>query len=182
MMANLDGRVLTKERETGTIDNDGDNVDDSGADEGTYTRFIFADLYMKWSKINDAVTHSDNFDDSGEKPVFYRLHIYSSSEASAMVPETTESELNTLGANKAYMLIRSGNVPDAIWKQSGSGGAKRYIGIEGISDIYEFKDDSVDTEHSRLSGTYNMQGQKMDDNAPLPAGIYIINGRKVAVK
>jgi len=181
MMANLDGRVLTKERETGTIDNDGDNVDDSGADEGTYTRFIFADRYMKWSKINNAVTHSDNFDDSGEKPVFYRLHIYSSSEASAMVPETTESELNTLGANKAYMLIRSGNVPDAIWKQSGSGGAKRYIGIEGISDIYEFTDDSVDTEHSRLSGTYNMQGQKMDDNAPLPAGIYIINGRKVAV-
>lgn len=182
MMANLDGRVLTKERETGTIDNDGDNVDDSGADDGTYTRFIFADRYMKWSKINDAVTHSNVFDDSGEKPVFYRLHIYSSSEASAMVPATTETELNTLGANKAYMLIRSGNVPDAIWKQSGSGGAKRYIGIEGISDIYEFTDDSVDTEHSRLSGTYNMQGQKMDDNAPLPAGIYIINGRKVAVK
>lgn len=181
MMANLDKRVLTKERETGMIDNDGDDVDDSGADEGTYTRFIFADRYMKWSKINDAVTHSDDFDDSGEKPVFYRLHIYSSSEASAMVPATTETELNTLGANKAYMLIRSGNVPDAIWKQSGNGGAKRYIGIEGISDIYEFTDDSVDTEHSRLSGTYNMQGQKMDDNAPLPAGIYIINGRKVAV-
>ena len=78
------------------------------------------------------------------------------------------------------MLIRSGNVPDAIWNTSG--GAKQgFIGIEGISDIYEFKDDSVDTEHSRLSGTYNMQGQKMDDNAPLPAGIYIINGRKVAV-
>ena len=183
MMANLDKRVLAEERETGTIDNDGDNVDDSGADDGTYTRFIFADLYMKWSKINNAVTHSNVFDDSGEKPVFYRLHIYSSSEASAMVPETTETKLNTLGANKAYMLIRSGNVPDAIWKQSGSGGgAKRYIGIEGISDIYEFTDDSVDTEHSRLSGTYNMQGQKMDDNAPLPAGIYIIDGRKVAVK
>jgi hypothetical protein len=183
MMANLDGRVLTKERETGTIDNDGDNVDDSGADDGTYTRFIFADRYMKWSKINNAVTHSNVFDDSGEKPVFYRLHIYTPAEASSIsiTPSTSADALNTLGANKAYMLIRSGNVPDAIWKKSGNGGAKRYIGIEGISDIYEFTDDSVDTEHSRLSGTYNMQGQKMDDNAPLPAGIYIINGRKVAV-
>ena len=128
------------------------------------------------------MTHSNVFDDSGEKPVFYRLHIYTPAEASSIsiTPSTSADALNTLGANKAYMLIRSGNVPDPIWNTSG--GAKQgFIGIEGISDIYEFKDDSVDTEHSRLSGTYNMQGQKMDDNAPLPAGIYIINGRKVAV-
>jgi hypothetical protein len=155
-------------------------VDDSGADDGTYTRFIFADRYMKWSKINDAVTHSNVFDDSGEKPVFYRLHIYTPAEASSIsiTPSTSADALNTLGANKAYMLIRSGNVPDAIWNTSG--GAKQgFIGIEGISDMEEITEVS---EPSAPSGTYNMQGQKMDDNAPLPAGIYIINGRKVAVK
>ena len=31
------------------------------------------------------------------------------------------------------------------------------------------------------SGTYNMSGQKMSDEAPLPAGIYIKDGRKIVV-
>ena len=174
MMANLDTRLLTQERETGVIDKDGDDVDDSGNAEGDYTRFIFADRYMKWTKIDNDVQHTD-FTNSGNAPVFYRLHFYTTAQDGK-----TATELNTLGANKAYLLIRSGNVPDALWKGQGTP-AKRYIGIEGISDIYEFNDDSEKAEPSKRQGIYNMQGQKIDEGSTLPAGIYIINGRKIVV-
>lgn len=174
MMANLDTRLLTQERETGVIDKDGDDVDDSGNAEGDYTRFIFAYRYMKWTKIDNDVQHTD-FTNSGNAPVFYRLHLYTTTQDGK-----TATQLNTLDANKAYLLIRSGNVPDALWKDQASP-AKRFIGIEGISDIYEFTDDSEDTERSKHQGIYNMQGQKIDEGSTLPAGIYIINGRKIVV-
>ena len=175
MMANLDTRLLTQERETGVIDKDGDAVDDSGAADGYFTRFIFADRYMKWTKIDNDVQHTD-FTNSGNVPVFYRLHLYTTTQDGK-----TATQLNTLDANKAYLLIRSGNVPDALWKGQGTP-AKRYIGIEGISDIYEFTDDSEEAERSKHQGIYNMQGQKIDEGSTLPAGIYIKDGRKVVVR
>lgn len=174
MMANLDTRLLTQERETGVIDKDGDDVDDSGNAEGDYTRFIFADRYMKWTKIDNDVQHTD-FTNSGNVPVFYRMHLYTTTQDGK-----TATQLNTLDANKAYLLIRSGNVPDALWKGQGTP-AKRYIGIEGISDIYEFTDDSEEAERSKHQGIYNMQGQKIDEGSTLPAGIYIKDGRKIVV-
>lgn len=146
-----------------------------------YTPFLFTERYMKWTKVDNTLTPSATFEDA-TVPVFIRLHVYSAEELSTYADGGTTS--NTLGANKAYMLIRSGNVPKALWDTT-SGGAKGYIGIAGISDMYElpdYSDGSNGSERSKLQGTYNMQGQKMDENAPLPAGIYIINGRKVAVK
>jgi hypothetical protein len=32
------------------------------------------------------------------------------------------------------------------------------------------------------TGVYNMAGQRMHDDAQLPAGIYIINGKKTIIK
>lgn len=183
LMANLDRRVLTEERETGTIDKDGDNVDDSGVANGNYTRFIFAEKYMKWQKVNNetaAATTPTAFID-GTVPVFHRLHLYNSTEAGEITPATTANDLNTLEANKAYMLIRSGNVPEALWNSSG-GGAKGYIGISGISDFYDYSEYSDGSYKPAKTGTYNMSGQKMSDEAPLPAGIYIKDGRKVVVR
>lgn len=146
-----------------------------------YTPFLFTERYMKWTKVDNTLTPSATFEDA-TVPVFIRLHVYSAEEQSTYADGDITS--NTLGANKAYMLIRSGNVPKALWDTT-SGSAKGYIGIAGISDMYElpdYSDGSNGSERSKLQGTYNMQGQKMDENAPLPAGIYIINGRKVAVK
>ena len=146
-----------------------------------YTPFLFTERYMKWTKVDNTLTPSATFEDA-TVPVFIRLHVYSAEELSTYADGDITS--NTLGANKAYMLIRSGNVPKALWDTT-SGSAKGYIGIAGISDMYElpeYSDGSNGSERSKLQGIYNMQGQKMDENAPLPAGIYIINGRKVAVK
>jgi len=178
MMANLDSRVLTQERETGVIDKDGDSVDDSGAADGDYTRFIFAERYMKWTKIDNDVQHTTGFTNSGNVPVFYRMHLYNGTEAAAL--SSTEATLNTLGANKAYMLIRSGNVPDALWKDNPSPAPKHYIGIEGISDMEEIQ--TVTNETQGDGRTYNLKGQVVSDEGSLSPGIYIRNGKKIVVK
>ena len=180
MMANLDSRELTQERETGVIDKDGDAVDDSGAADGDFTRFIFADRYMKWTKIDNDVQHTTGFTESGNVPVFYRMHLYTTAEATAL--STTADELNTLGANKAYMLIRSGNVPDALWK-TGGGSAKRFIGIEGVSDMEEIIEAPNTSEALNNDAIYSLSGQLMGyDESLLAPGIYIRNGKKFLVR
>ena len=181
MMANLDERVLTQERETGVIDKDGDTMDDSGAADGNFTRFIFADRYMKWTKIDNSVEHTD-FINSGNVPVFYRMHLYTSAEAAAMTPATTAETLNTLGANKAYMLIRSGNVPDALWKDQATP-ARPFIAIEGVSDMEEIINGNSGNDGNHTNnGTYTLSGQRVNDTGNLPPGIYIKNGKKVVIK
>jgi len=161
MMANVTQQTFTSETET--------------IDEVDYTRFIFAQRYMKWQKVNtETATYSDFT--NGDVPVFYRMHLYSSTEAGAL--SLDESTLNTLGDNKAYMLIRSTSVPDALWKSAGAP-AHEFIGIEGVSEFSEFSENS---EFSKLSGTYNLRGQKMDDDAPLSPGVYIRNGKKIVIK
>lgn len=180
MMANLDKRVLEHETEMGVIDNDGDDFDDSGVANGNYTRFIFASRYMKWTK-GESLEHSDFTD--GTVPVFYRLHIYEvGEEVDGNVLDSSEAAaLNTLGANKAYMLIHSGNVPEALWKNDVAP-ARPFIGIEGISDMEEY-DPGLGTGRSQGDGrTYNLRGQMMDDGSSLTPGVYIRNGKKVVVK
>ena len=178
MMANLTKRKLTQERETGVIDNNGDAIDDSGDFNGAYTRFIFAYRYMKWQKVNTEPATYSTFT-NGDVPVFYRMHLYSSTEAGAL--SSDESTLNTLGANKAYMLIRSTSVPDALWKNDVAP-ARSFIGIEGISDMEEY-DPALGTGRSQGDGrTYNLRGQMMDDGSSLTPGVYIRNGKKVVVK
>jgi len=180
MMANFDKRELTYERETGVIDNNGDAVDDSGRADGNYTRFIFASRYMKWTK-GETLEHSDFTD--GTVPVFYRLHIYEVGEKvdGDVLDGSEAAALNTLGANKAYMLIHSGNVPEALWKNDVAP-ARPFIGIEGISDMEEY-DPGLGTGRSQGDGrTYNLRGQMMDDGSSLTPGVYIRNGKKVVVK
>lgn len=168
MKENIDSQIFDSETETiSTVD---------------YTRFIFTERYMKWTKVNNTVGTS-NFENSGDYPVFVRLHVYDATELSTYPDGTTTS--NTLGANKAYMLIRSGNVPKALWDTSG-GSAKEYIGIEGISDWYEDDgiDDNTDKQHNPYHDgrTYNLKGQVVNGDGALPPGIYIKNGRKFVVK
>jgi hypothetical protein len=159
-------------------------VDDSGAADGDYTRFIFTERYMKWTKIDNNAAVPTDFEDSGNVPVFVRMHLYA--DADTYKDGKTVTQLNTLGAKKAYMLIRSGNVPQALWNTGGGGGAKGYIGIEGISDWYEDDgiDDNTDKQHNpnHDGRTYNLKGQVVNGDGALPPGIYIKNGRKFVVK
>lgn len=145
-----------------------------------YVPFIFAERYMKWTKIDNDVTHSDNFINSGNVPVFYRMHLYTDAEAAAL--STTDDVLNTLGANKAYMLIRSGNVPDALWKNQASP-VKRFIAIEGVSDMEEIIDSPNSSNAPINNAIYSLSGLLMgEDESVLAPGIYIRNGKKIIIK
>ena len=164
MKANLTEQLLDSETET--------------ISTTEFVRFIFADRYMKWTKIDNSVQHTE-FTNSGNVPVFYRLHLYNGTEADAL--SSTEATLNTLGANKAYMLIRSGNVPDALWKTPAPSPApKHFIGIEGISDMEDIQ--TVTNETQGDGRTYNLKGQVVSDEGSLSPGIYIRNGKKIVVK
>jgi hypothetical protein len=96
---------------------------------------------------------------------------------------------NTLGANKAYLLLRTDRINPAIWTPKAP--AREFVGIEGISEFSESSESSENSENSessensdssKLSATYNLRGQPVDDAAPLPPGVYIRNGRKIVVK
>ncbi len=172
MQPNLTERIFTEERE---------NANGTDNPSGTFTRFILATKFMKWKKIGDAaVTHDVNFTD-GNVPVFYRMHIYTDGEASAMTPAQTADALNTLGANKAYLSLHTANLPDALWKVPSS--AKPFIPILGESDMEEIIEGNNGVEGNILNnGTYNLSGQRVNDNGTLPPGIYIRNGKKILVK
>lgn len=172
MQPNVTSRVFTTERE---------NADGTNNASGTFTRFILATKFMKWKKVGDAdVTHDVNFTD-GNVPVFYRMHIYTAEEASAMTPAQTADDLNTLGANKAYLSLHTANLPDALWKVPSS--AKPFIPILGESDMEEIIEGNNGVEGNSLNnGTYNLSGQRVNDNGMLPPGIYIKNGKKILVK
>ena len=185
MMANLHERLLTSERENGIVDTNGDNVDDSGNDNGAYTRFILAKRYMEWKKENNAVVNPTGFE-SQEAAVFYRLHLYGGTtqvgssyklkdENGNDIIETSADELNTLGANKAYLLLPTSSLPDPLWNANSP--SRPYIAILGVSD---YPDYSVVPESS--SATYNLKGQAVNDNGTLRPGLYIRNGRKIIVK
>ena len=181
MMANLHERKLDYEQETGVVDTNGDAIDDSGRASDTYTRFILAKHYATWKKSDNELIKPRAFE-TKEAAVFYRMHIFDSNDplvssdpASPQYPTT----LNTLGANKAYLLLATNSLPDALWKSSGSG-SREYVAILGVSDSSEYSEDSVNSKSP--SATYNLKGQAVNDEGKLRPGLYIRNGRKVVVR
>ena len=147
--------------------------------EGDNTVFILAKRYMTWKKEGEStVTHDANFA-SREVAAFYRLHYYDEA-----IGTETANKLNTLEANKAYLLLPTEQVPDALWKSS-SPAPRRYIAIEGVSDMEELEAlEEMEREAGRGDGRiYNLNGQAVgNDEKSLPAGIYVKNGKKFMVK
>ena len=98
---------------------------------------------------------------------------------------------NTIGANKAYMLLDVGSV--ALWNQTGDTGSNVQVffaedinsihqndttdGIEGIMINGDETSDSL----SRNYEFYTLSGVRIN-GIPTAKGIYICNGRKVLVK
>lgn len=188
MMANLHERLLSSERENGTVDTNGDNVDDSGNDNGDYTRFILAKRYMEWKK-NGTVINPTGFE-SQEAAVFYRLHLYGSADGlteadhstplTSVAADNTADKLNTLGANKAYLLLPTSTLPAPLWNASSP--SRRYVTILGVSDMEEDFDGERADGLTPSETTYNLRGQAVDDHGALPPGIYIRNGKKIIIK
>lgn len=163
MRPNVESKIFATERETV-----------EGVD---YTRFILATRFMRWKKIDSEVTHDATFSE-GTVPVFYRMHLYSTTIDGA--GGGTATTLNTLGDNKAYLSLRTANIPDALWKDQDSP-VKRFIAIEGVSDMEEIID--VTEEIIKNDDIYSLSGIYMGkDESVLAPGIYIRGGKKFVVR
>ncbi len=153
-----------------------------GFNGSTYVKFLLAKRYMTWKKEGATLTKPTAYE-SRNVASFYRWHIYTTEEAAAItgeVPQPTVASLNTLGANKAYLLLRADQIADPLW--SGGAPAKpRYVGIEGESDMDDINDYTETKDNPRTNHTYNLNGQVVDDDV-LPPGIYIKNGKKILVR
>ena len=159
-----------------------------------YTAFILAQQYIRWKKTTkegdgatvESVTHTDAFQTLQPAPaaVFYRLHQFSGSELSGYtddkITSKTADQLNTLGANKAYLLLPTADLPKALWDNSS--GARRYVAILGVSDMEEeLGDDGSLVRRAADNRTYDLRGRVVDaDN--LRPGVYIRGGRKIVVR
>ena len=150
----------------------------------TYARFLLAQRYMTYKQSNEGTVTWPTIYKSGTVATFYHWHIYSAAEAAAITgesPQPTATSLNTLDANKAYLLLRADQLTYPVWwgKTPSYPVKPRYVGIEGESDwdddVWEQPEDEVNTR------TYTLGGQLVDDAALTP-GIYIRNGKKILIR
>ena len=154
-----------------------EKVSDPNAMDTDYTRFILASRYMTWKRQDGKLTTTEF--ESGDVAAFYRLHVYSDEEAEKSKKTTTE--LNTLKANTAYLLLRSSKINEALWNSSN--GARQYIGIQGVSDMYDDANDpGTGAAPAEAQGIYNLSGQKLNPGGELAPGVYIINGKKIIIR
>ena len=157
-----------------------------------YTRFILGQRYMTWKREDGIVTNPTQFE-TRNVAAFYRMHIYGSAEnlkesdgtfLTAHEEDANAIKLNTLGANKAYLLLETAKIEPAIWNTN-SPSPRRYIAIEGVSDMEELELlEEAEREANRGDGRiYNLNGQVVGgDEKTLPAGIYIRNGKKLMIR
>ena len=144
-----------------------------------YTKFVLAKKYMTWAKSSDGTLVKPTDFESKDVAVFYRLHIYS--DGSEGIASGLLDAENTMAANKAYLLLETSKINPAIWA-SGSP-SRRYIGIQGVSDMDEEEQWSDGEQAVPGDGrTYNLRGQAVDGEGKLRPGLYIRGGKKVVVK
>ena len=147
---------------------------DNSPSDAPCTKFVMGPSYYTYYKntesmsgLTDALTES-----------FYRMKLDTN-------PETATTN-NTLGANKALLLIPSANLPTALWN-GGSGARQGVIYL----DLPDFEDEESTNISNPLANTlsedanqdiyHTLSGSKLNGK-PTVKGIYICNGKKVTVK
>lgn len=162
MRPNLTGEAPGTTNAAKTFDSETESINSVD-----YTRFILSENYLTWKKDGETVTANANFS-QGAVPGFFRLHVFGNTSYDG------GTYRNTLGPNKAYLLLRTDRINAPIWESGAP--ARQFVGIQGVSD---FADDYEYNENTER--VYNMRGQMVDDSSLQP-GIYIRNGKKIIVK
>ena len=156
-------------------------MDFTSETEGDNTVFILAKKYATWAKQDGGSLANPTSFETKDEAVFYRLHYFQKD-----FDGESKAELNHLSENKAYLLIPTSSVPDALWKGS-TELIRPYITIHGESDMEEYWDeDEMTLEEIDNAVIYNIQGQKVgtirDGKTNVRSGLYIIQGKKVLIK
>ncbi len=140
------------------------------------TRFIMTRKYYTYTKNNGFGEQQ-----TSQVEAFYRL-IY---DKSGTVEATAH---NTIKANKAYLLVPTANVPEALWN-SNNVNAPAGIFFLDLEDITGDNgttaiDDIIRQENESINGQdvyYSLSGVRIV-GTPTTKGIYIRNGKKVSIK
>lgn len=140
------------------------------------TRFIMTRKYYTYTKNNGFGEQQ-----TSQVEAFYRL-IYDKSGTDAATAH------NTIGANKAYLLVPTANVPEALWN-SNNVQAPAGIFFLDLEDITGDNgttaiDDVIRQENESINGQdvyYSLSGVRII-GTPTTKGIYIKNGKKVSIK
>ena len=161
MRPNVVERTFTSETE---------NLDGTAGED--YTIFILTNHYVTWRKGDGTISSDDAFRDAA--PAFYRMHIYDET-----FDGKSAETLNTLGANKAYLLLKSNQINGPLWQNAA---ARQYAGIEGVSDWDEETiNETVNRVGEHTHTFYNLNGQAVGNTLPTAPGIYVRNGKKLVV-
>lgn len=154
-----------------TFSSETENLDGTAGED--YTIFILTNRYVTWRKGDGEVSSDDAFRKTSA-PAFYRMHIYDET-----FDGKSAATLNTLGANKAYLLLKSNQINGPLWQNAA---ARQYAGIEGVSDWDEETiNETVNRVGEHTHTFYNLNGQAVGNTLPTAPGIYISNGKKLVV-
>lgn len=147
---------------------------DSNPDATVCTKFIMSPNYFTYYKKDGSTSTQQN----ALVESFYRMRLYVGSEED-------EADYNTLGANKALLLIPSENLPTALWN-GGNGLARQGVIYMDLQDIEDAETTGVDAPVADATSDeqavyYTLSGNRTNGK-PTKKGIYVSNGKKVCVK
>lgn len=157
-----------------------------GSNNDVCTKFVMSRQYYVYYKHGDGSgTNSEEL--TSEQEAFYRMRLNSGVSGTS----------NTMGANKAYLLIPTDKLPLALWNGGNGAGvagqAKPGVifmddiealfgGEEPISGIATAIDTIESTETVGNGNTYHTLSGMQIQGVPTQKGVYIMNGKKVLVK
>lgn len=138
------------------------------------TKFIMSPNYYSYYKKDGSTSTQQN----ALVESFYRMRLYHGTNEE-------EADYNTLGANKALLLIPSKNLPTALWN-GGSGLARQGVIYMDLQDIEDAETTGVDAPVADATSDeqavyYTLSGNRTNGK-PTKKGIYVSNGKKVCVK
>lgn len=154
------------------------------SEEDAYTRFLLTNVHWTFTKGGNLATEEADEAKIIETDAagFYRHHVWTESG------DAENAAKNTMVPNTAYLLVKTSNLPIAVWNSSGNSGVRRQntIGIR-FDDYTSIRDIPIEGEEQQIKdgavaiGWYTLDGRRLS-GPPTKAGIYIHHHRKVVIK